>query len=157
MTKRALAAAMGIVSVCSPLLAEQTYRADIATALNSSSFYVPSLTLSDPQLFSFLNPLETRTPDFLPPLLAMELPQRATARASATSLQDSSKEVVDVRRPLLDYAGGEVGFMFGVSTGKFGGTYEAGYITGGVGNDKFQINVGASYENWNGRGPRWGR
>ena len=31
------------------------------------------------------------------------------------------------------------------------------YIVGGVGNDKFQITVGASYEESNGRVPRWAR
>ena len=80
------------------------------------------------------------------------------ASAPAVPAEDSSKEIATVRRSnLFDYAGGEVGFLYGRSTGKFGREVEAGYILGEVGNDKFQINVGASYENSSGRFPRFGR
>jgi len=48
----------------------------------------------------------------------------------------------------------EVGFMYGHSSGKFGGDEFGTYIDGTVGNDKFQINAGASYQEWNGRFPR---
>ena len=70
---------------------------------------------------------------------------------------DTSKEAVAVRRPFFDYAGGEVGFMFGKSSGKFGREVEAGYILGEVGNDKLQISAGASYEHSSGRVQRFGR
>ena len=52
------------------------------------------------------------------------------------------------------FNGGEVGFMYGHSSGKFGGDEFGTYIDGTVGNDKFQINAGASYQEWNGRFPR---
>jgi hypothetical protein len=52
------------------------------------------------------------------------------------------------------YYGGEVGVFYGHSSGKFGGDEFGTYIEGGVGNDKFQINAGASYQEWNGRVPR---
>ena len=52
------------------------------------------------------------------------------------------------------YYGGEVGVFYGHSSGKFGGDEFGTYIEGGVGNDKFQINAGASYQEWNGRFPR---
>ena len=42
-------------------------------------------------------------------------------------------------------------------SGKFGGDYLQGYIFGEVGNDRIHISAGASYEEWNGRVPRWGR
>ena len=38
--------------------------------------------------------------------------------------------------------GGEVGFLYGKSTGKYGREDFAGYIMGSVGNEKFSINVG---------------
>jgi hypothetical protein len=44
--------------------------------------------------------------------------------------------------------------MYGHSSGKFGGDEFGTYIDGVVGNDKFQINAGASYQEWNGRFPR---
>ena len=154
MMKRALSAVVGFFSLCFPLFAQQT---DFG-ALNNSFLRLPSLTLSDGGSFSFasaFNRMETTTPDFLPALSTTE-PQRANA--SATTGKDSSKEVVDVRRPnLLDYASGEVGFLYGRSIGgKRGGEVEEGYIIGEVGDDKFHITVGASYENWSERFPRLG-
>ena len=156
MMKRALSAVAGFLSLCLPLSAQQTDRPDIFSALNSSFLRPSSLTLSDGQLFSFsgavappllFNWMETTTPDFLP-ALATTAPQRANAGSSATAPKDSSKEVVDVRRPnLLDYAHGEVGFLYGRSSGKFGREVEQGYIIGEVGDDKFHITVGAAYEN----------
>jgi len=52
------------------------------------------------------------------------------------------------------YYGGEVGGIYGHSSGKFGGDEFGTYIEGGVGNDKFQINAGASYQEWNRRALR---
>ena len=52
------------------------------------------------------------------------------------------------------YYGGEVGFMYGHSSGKFGGDDYQSYLTGGVGNDKFQINVGAFHEESTFQNPR---
>ncbi|PYL58110.1 MAG: hypothetical protein DMF30_03880 [Verrucomicrobia bacterium] len=157
MTKRALSAVAGFLGLCFSLSAQQTLLPDIFSALNHPSPRFPSLTLSDGRLFSFssaFNWIETTPPDFLPALSTTE-PQRADA--SAMSGKDSSKEVVDARRPnLLDYASGEVGFLYGRSIGKHGGEVEQGYIIGEVGDDKFHITVGASYENWSGRFPRLG-
>ena len=151
MTKRALSAVAGFLGLCLPLSAQQTLLPDTLSALNTSSPRFPSLTLSDGRLFSFssaFNWMNTTTPDFLPVLPAFGTtgPRRATA--SATSGKDSSKEAVDVRQPnLLDYASGEVGFLYGRSIGKRGVEVEQGYILGEVGDDKFHITVGASYEN----------
>ena len=161
MTKRALFAVAGFLSLCVPLSA-QTYRPDLFSALNNS-LSLPSLSLSDGQRFSFwgavaapfsLSWMEPTPPDFLP-ALSPPLPQTATA--SAAYPKDSSKEVVDVRKPdLLDYATGEVGFLYGRSTGKFSSDVEQGWFTGEVGNDKFHISVGAAYENSSVRFSRFG-
>jgi len=160
MTKRALSAVAGFLTLCLPLSAQQqTQRPDVFGALNSSVLRLPSLTLSDGGSFSFasaFNRMETPPPDFLPALSATEKPRRATASA-ASPKDDPSKEVVDVRRPLFDYAGGEMGFLYGRSTGKLGREVEQGYFIGEVGNDKFQISAGASYERSSGRFPHFGR
>jgi hypothetical protein len=50
------------------------------------------------------------------------------------------------------YYGGEVGFLYGRWSGKGGGDMWETYIVGTVGNDKFQITAGASYDEWNGNG-----
>jgi hypothetical protein len=161
MTKRALFAVAGFLSLCVPLSA-QTYRPDLFSALNNS-ISLPSLSLSDGQRFSFwsavaapfsLSWMEPTAPDFLP---ALSPPSPQTATAPAAYPKDSSKEVVDVQKPnLLDYATGEVSVLYGRSTGKFSGDLEQAYIFGEVGNDKFHISVGAAYENSNIRFSRFG-
>jgi hypothetical protein len=157
MTKRALSAVAGFLTLCFPLSAQQTYRSDLFSTLNTS-ISLPSLSLSDGQLFSFpgavappfsFNWMEPTPPDFLP-ALSTTAPPRAYPK-------DSSKEVVDVRQPnLFDYAGGEVGVLYGRSTGKYGVEVEQGYIISEMGNDKFHISVGAAYENLSGHFPRLG-
>ena len=162
MAKRTLSAVAGFLGLCLPMSAQQIDRPDILSALNNSSLHVPSLTLSDGRLFSFsgavappllFNWMEPTLPDFLPASSTTE-PKRVTAWPAPP--KDSSKEVVDVRQPNpFDYASGEVGFLYGTSTGKFGREVEQGYFIGDVGNDKFHITVGALYENSSGRFPRF--
>ena len=53
------------------------------------------------------------------------------------------------------YCFGEVGVFYGSSSGKFGGEQFETYIMGGVGNEKFQITAGASYETSSIRVPRF--
>jgi hypothetical protein len=139
--------------LCFSLFASQACRADIFSPLSNSLLRVPSLTLSDAQLFSFssaFNRMETAPADFLPAFaLATTTPQRAVAASRATDTKDFSKgsEGVEVRRNLLDYVHGEVGFLYGRSTGRVSGNTEAGYVIGDLGDDKFHITAGAFYEN----------
>ena len=58
----------------------------------------------------------------------------------------SSAESLAVEKASLVWTGGEVGFYYGHSSGKFGGDEFGSYIMGGVGNEHMQINVGAGYE-----------
>jgi hypothetical protein len=67
----------------------------------------------------------------------------------------SSVESMAAEKASLAWTGGEIGFYYGHSTGKFGGDEFGSYITGGVGNEHMQINVGAAYQEFNGRLPRW--
>ena len=53
------------------------------------------------------------------------------------------------------YSFGEVGVFYGRSSGKFSGDEFETYIMGGVGNEKFQITAGASYETSSIRVPRF--
>jgi hypothetical protein len=50
------------------------------------------------------------------------------------------------------YCSGEVGFLYGRWSGKGGGDMWETYVVGTVGNDKFQITAGASYDEWNANG-----
>jgi hypothetical protein len=114
------------------------------------------LPFSNRDVFSLattFNLVGTAPQSFLPFSPAIESP---VARLPETAAKDSSNRLFDVR-PNFDYVTGEVGFLYGHSSGKFGGDYLQGYIFGEVGNDRIHISAGASYEEWNGRVPRWGR
>jgi hypothetical protein len=125
------------------------------TLFNSLDNPVFGLPFSNRDVFSLattFNLVGTAPQSFLPFSPAMESPRASRA---ATSVKDSSDRLFD--RPNFDYVTGEVGFLYGHSSGKFGGDYLQGYIFGEVGNDRIHISAGASYEEWNGRVPRWGR
>jgi hypothetical protein len=65
--------------------------------------------------------------------------------------KDNSDQILD--SPLSRvYYGGEVGFLYGRWSGKGGGDMWESYVVGTVGNDKFQITAGASYDEWNANG-----
>ena len=66
---------------------------------------------------------------------------------------DSAVGTVDLRLKRLDY-GGEVGFFYGKSTGDYGREDYSAYIVSGIGNEKFNITVGASYQETTFNGPR---
>lgn len=159
MSKRALCAIAGLLGFCFSLMAQQSDQPDVLRALNDNFVRFPSLALSDGASFTFASVVETTAPDFLPPLnmaSATATPRRAARQTAA--LNDSSKETVTPERTnLFDYATGEIGFLYGRSTGKFDREVEAGYILGAVGNDHFQISAGAAYEHSSGRVPRFGR
>ena len=61
----------------------------------------------------------------------------------------SSVESMAAEKASLTWTGGEVGFMYGHASGKWGGDIFNSYIVGGVGNDHLQINVGAAYQETN--------
>jgi hypothetical protein len=67
----------------------------------------------------------------------------------------SSVESLALEKASLAWTGGELGVFYGHSSGKFGGDEFGSYIMGGVGNEHMQINVGASYQEFNGHVPRW--
>src|SRR4029077_12804407 len=58
----------------------------------------------------------------------------------------SSVESLALEKASLVWTGGEIGFLYGHSSGKFCGDEFSSSILGGVGNDHLQINVGAGYE-----------
>lgn len=70
--------------------------------------------------------------------------------------KDSSKEVQPSHLDPLFYSG-EVGVFYGHASGKFGGDEYGSYFQGTVGNDKLQITVGGSYDQFDGHSPRWAR
>jgi hypothetical protein len=177
MIKRALLV-VGFLALCFPIAAQQTNRTDEFDAAAALALYRPeiftsvdsSLLIRDLPMLTFLDGrLPGSTALGRMGMARLDLPSLAYLSAgyvSAAKLQkvnaaqvsgqdgkDSSAEVMTLPvNPV--YYGGEVGVFYGHSSGKFGGDEFGTYIEGGVGNDKFQINAGASYQEWNGRGPR---
>ena len=71
------------------------------------------------------------------------------SQIAATDGKDLPDEIIS--SPLNQvYYTGEVGFVYGRWSGKGNGDYWQNYVWGQVGNDHFQINAGASFENWSG-------
>jgi hypothetical protein len=69
--------------------------------------------------------------------------------------KDYGQTAISHSSPL--YYGGEIGFLYGHATGKFGGDVKQTYFIGEVGDDNVQITVGGSYEDSNFHFPRRGR
>jgi hypothetical protein len=185
MTNRVVLGVAAFLSLCLSLSAEQPARAARPNTLSLAQlsslapqnsrplFFQPALfsrlgdpllvngspgpaTFSSRETFSLAttyNLIGTPT-NLLPSTMAMESPSHT---APASYSKDSSDYPLDLRPGY--YVTGEVGFVYGRSTGKFGGDYKEAYIMGQVGNDKLQITVGASYEdsNFNGKTFRLGR
>jgi len=177
--KRALLGFLGVISFCFPVAAQQTsrldrsedeivtfeqlslYRPEILNPLDSSALLqrLPMLTLLEDRRLPVstemgrmgMAPLDLFPVGFLRAAPAQKI---KASPGSGKDGKDSSAEVMT--SPLNPvYYGGEVGVFYGHSSGKFGGDEFGTYIFGGVGTDKFQINAGASYQEWNGHVPRF--
>jgi hypothetical protein len=162
--KESLLVALGVVTISSFAVraAEVSSPFDSLSATNTSELRLATVSFSDLQEYASSDRsdwIDGQRFEVTP------LPHPAVAapiRRMALMTNDGSKEVLDSSYPMSVqsryHVGGEMGASYGFSTGKYGGESEAGYIVGGVGNDKFQITAGASYENSNFRVPsRFGR
>ena len=175
MIKRVLLAALGSLALCFPIVAQQTgpLEQTETVTLEQLSFYRPeffstvdsSILIHDLPMLTFLDgrlPVSSalgrmgNTSLGVFPIAFVSAAETHKANASPASGTDSQHEVTTLQlNP--EYWGGEVGVFYGRSSGKFGREDFGSYIVGGVGNEKFQITVGASYEESNGRVPRWAR
>jgi hypothetical protein len=161
MIKRAFLAVAGFVGLCVSLSVQQARGAEQlqldGISLDRSSLQPPSISLEDRESFFFSTSFGWMEPraDFLPTFNPVQ-PQGA-ASPNMSRRRDAVDEVVDLRSPDRIHVGGEVGFLYGRSSGKYGREFELGYVIGELGNDKFHLTVGTSYENSSGRIPRWGR
>ena len=176
MIKCALLALLGVLSVCFPVGAQQTspwqqtqsitlaqlslYRPEVLTTVDSSTLIdgLPMLALLNGQrlpISTALGRMGVTSPDLFPVAL-LASGNKHIANASPEYKAVAPREVTPSRF-VPEYISGEVGFLYGRSTGKFGGDTMGTYILGTTGNDKFQISVGAAYEESSGRVPRWAR
>jgi len=176
MIKCALLALLGVFSVCFPVGAQQTspwqrnqritleqlslYRPEILTPVDSSTLIdkLPMLDLLDGGRLPISTPLGRMGMAWVD-LSSVVLPAKVDnhkAQALPEYKAVAPREVTPLRFA-PEYISGEVGFLYGRSTGKFGGDTMETYILGTTGTDKFQISVGAAYEESSVRVPRWAR
>lgn len=110
------------------------------------------LQLADGRAFSFPNAFAwmAAPPGYYIPALPLAAPPRLLP---ITAIAPDSPDRTPGLLPKVDYAGGEAGFFYGKSSGKFGREVTAGYILGEVIEGNTHISVGASYEHVTGRAP----
>jgi hypothetical protein len=140
MIRRVLFALVGMVALGQPLVALPPEQ----LLLDGDAFahQQPWVSLENRDRFFFssaFGPMRT-TRDFLPSFDPSE-PLNMAYLPSSDS-KDSLDRIIDLQAPSKIRFGGEVGFLYGKSTGKYGREDFAGYIMGTVGNEKFSINVG---------------
>lgn len=156
MTKRALLAVAGFFGLCLALPAQPTQSPE-QLLFDSGTLYRPSLSLANQDRFFFATTFGSMhaTSDFLPSFSPSE--RRRVDSPAMLDSKDSLDDVVEMRAPDRVYVGGEVGFLYGKSTGKYGREAFETYIIGTVGNEKFSITAGFHHQEISGRGPGWRR
>jgi len=140
MIRRVLFAVVGMVALGQPLVARppEQLLLDGDAPLRQEPW--TSLENRDRFFFSSAFGSMRATREFLPsfdpsePLNMAYLPSRES--------KDSLDRIIELQAASKIRFGGEVGFLYGKSTGEYGREDFAGYIMGTVGNDKFSINVG---------------
>ena len=140
MIKRALLAVAGLVVLCQPLVARPAEQLllDGDTPWRQEPW--TSLENRDRFVFSSAFGSMRATQEFLPSFNSPE--PLSMAYLPSSDSKDSLDRIIDWEAANKIRFGGEVGFLYGKSTGKYGREDFAGYIMGTVGNDKFSINVG---------------
>ena len=86
------------------------------------------------------------------PLAFLSAVDRARPPGSVRHSAEAAGGALDSRLNRLE-TGGEVGFFYGKSSGRYGREDMGAYIIGGVGNEHFQITAGAAYSESSGRIP----
>jgi hypothetical protein len=175
MIKRATLVTLSVFSVCFPPISQQAspWPQTGTATLDQLNLYRPEVLsmVDSAKLVAGLPMLALLNEDRLPistPLgrMGMASTDISFAFADAAPVQkinasrvdpkDSPREVMP-SQVTPEFLGGEVGVFYGRSTGKFGGDAWGSYIESSFGTDKYQISVGASYEEFDRRGSRWSR
>ena len=155
MMKRALLALAGLLSLGSSLPAQSLFGGGL---FDQPSMNSPWLSLESQDRFMFSTGFGSMrsTPEFLPTFNPSEPMSMAYL---APDNKSSVDKIIDLRAPDKVRFGGEIGFLYGKSSGSngFGREDFAGYVIGTVGNDKFSITAGFYRQETSFSGPRWRR
>jgi hypothetical protein len=154
MTKRALLAVAGFLGLCGSLSAQLP---DQMLLDGNNPNRSPWVSLEDRNQFSFSTAFGSmrQTENYLPTSGPWE--QQSFAYLPSTNRKNSLDNAVDWRAPDKIQFGGEMGFLYGKSSGKNGREDFSSYIIGTIGNDKFSITAGFLHQESSGRYPRWRR
>jgi hypothetical protein len=155
MMKRALFGIAGLLTLCAPAFAQfPLFNGDF---LDRSAITSPWVSLDTQDRFAFSTAFGSMrtTAEYLPTLT----PSEPLSMAYLSDNKNSVDRIVDLHKPSDIRFGGEIGFLYGKSTGSngFGREDYAGYIIGTVGNDKFSITAGYYRQETNFNGPRFRR
>jgi hypothetical protein len=155
MMKRALLALASLLCLGSSLPAQPFFAGGLFDQPSINSPWV-SLESQDRFMFSTAFGSMRATPEYLP---AFNPSEPFSYGYLAPDNKSSIDRVVDLHAPDKVRFGGEIGFLYGTSSGSHGFGREdfAGYIIGTVGNDKFSITAGYYRQETNFSGPRFRR
>lgn len=158
MTKCGLFAIAGFLGLCGSLSAQPPEQLLLDNATLDRPFVdSPWASLDNRDRFFFSTAFGSMrtTPEYLPAFDPVE--PLTNGYVPPASRRDSLDRIVDLRAPSRIEFGGEIGFLYGKSTGRYGREDFAGYIIGTVGNDKFSITAGYLHQETTFSGPRWRR
>jgi hypothetical protein len=157
MMKRALFAVSALLCFCPLLPAQPPEQLFYGPGALDSSVLSPWASLENRNQFFFSTAFGSMrtTQEFLP---AFDPSAPLTAPYAADN-KNSVDRIVDLRSPSRVQFGGEIGFLYGKSTGGngFGREDFAGYVVGTVGNDKFSLTAGFYHQETTFNGPRFRR
>ncbi len=157
MMKRALLAVSALLSLCSLLPAQPPEQLFYGPSALDSSILSPWASLENRNQFFFSTAFGSmRTAqEFLP---AFDPSAPLSAPYVTRDNKNSIDRIVELRSPSRVQFGGEIGFLYGKSSGSgYGREDFAGYIVGTVGNDKFSITAGYYRQETTFSGPRFRR
>jgi hypothetical protein len=156
MMKSALLAVAGFLALQSSSFAQPLSGSLGGSLWDQPSINAPWALLDSHDRFSFSTGFGSMraTPEYLPALT----PSDSLNTAYLSDNKNSVDRIVDLRATDKVRFGGEVGFLYGKSTGSGLGREDyAGYIIGTVGNEHFSLSVGYYHQDTNYSGPRWRR
>jgi hypothetical protein len=156
MMKRALFAVSALLGLCQWSLAQPPEQLLYGPSGLDSSILSPWASLENRSQFFFSTAFGSMrtTQEFLP---AFDPSAPLSAPYVSPDNKNFVERVVDLRAPNRIQLGGEIGFLYGKSTGKYGREDFAGYVIGTVGNDKFSLTAGYYRQETTFNNPRWRR